>query len=198
MPANYDRARTSLELCRFSYKMYGQTLIFPFDPFFEADPQYTASKAPSKTNRGSVRQRMMEHIHGLAKTTVQDIRKFDPIQYNLKTPPNPSKSVIYRGGTNDEYIVFTPSTWDKKIRTYNGFDIKGGKLLQQNAVTNSGACTCMYFQGQTGMTVNHPTSGWTSFLGAVIYEPETKTAYIVFRGSRSGDGDPCSTCCSIS
>jgi hypothetical protein len=30
-----DKARTALDMCRFAYKMYAQTLWFPLDPFFE-------------------------------------------------------------------------------------------------------------------------------------------------------------------
>lgn len=184
MPTHYfDKARTCLELCRFSYKMYAQTVKFPFDPFFEADAKHTDTKL------NITRKRMMAYIHDNVFHTPpnDDKRKFDPIQYRLDAPPNPSKSVVYRGEIDNSYLVFVPGTWDKKIGEYAGFDLRGNKLPAPTSL-DSGNCRCGYFQGQTGMTVTHPNSGWTSFLGAVIYEPATKTAYIVFRGSRSGNG----------
>ena len=182
MSTNYDKARTCVELCRFSYKMYAQSLKFPFDPFFEANAKHT------KTNLEITRDRMMGNIHDQHGTpSSSDIRKFDPIEYHLDRTPNPSKSIIYREGEEgNKYIVFVPGTWDKKIGSYAGFDLAGTPLLPSPPLASGGTSRCGYFQGQTGMTVNHPDSGWTSFLGAVIYEPATRTAYIVFRGSRSG------------
>ena len=182
MPTNYFiKARTCLELCRFSYKMYAQTVKFPFDPFFEADAKNT-------NNVGQItRKRMMTHIHDLLLTPANnDRRKFDPIQYRLDAPPDPSHSVVYRGDTDNSYIIFVPDVWDYRIGAYAGFDLNAKKLPEPPAL--GGNCRCGYFQGQTGMTANHPNSTWTSFLGAVIYDPTTRTAYIVFRGSRSGDG----------
>ncbi len=183
MAINYDKARTCVELCRFSYKMYAQTVKFPFDPFFEANQKHTNTKL------NITRNRMMAHIHDVLGTpSNDDRRKFDPIQYRLDVPPNPGQSVVYRGDINNSYLVFVPGTWDKKIGEYAGFDLEGNKLLPLPTSLSSGNCKCGYFQGQTGMTATHPNSGWTSFLGAVIYDPTTKTAYIVFRGSRSGNG----------
>jgi hypothetical protein len=43
MPSNYDKVRTCVELCRFSYKMYAQILKFSFYPFFEANAKHTCS-----------------------------------------------------------------------------------------------------------------------------------------------------------
>jgi hypothetical protein len=186
MPDYFAKARTCVELCRFSYKMYAQTVKFPFDPFFEGDEISTGGL----TNVAQVtRKRMMAHIHDLLKTPAGDVRKFDPIQYRLDAPPNPSKSTVYRGETDSSYLIFGPSTWDDRIGAYTGFDTNGKDLNCQPDLVGSGRdCRCGYFQGETGMTANHPKSGWRSFLGAVIYEPTTQTAYIVFRGSRSGDG----------
>ncbi len=186
MPDYFAKARTCVELCRFSYKMYAQTVKFPFDPFFEGDEKSTGGL----TNVAQVtRKRMMAHIHDLLKTPHGDVRKFDPIQYRLDAPPNPSKSTVYRGETDSSYLIFGPSTWDDRIGAYAGFDTNGKDLNCQPDLVGSGRdCRCGYFQGETGMTANHPKSGWRSFLGAVIYDPTTQTAYIVFRGSRSGDG----------
>jgi hypothetical protein len=75
MPTNYfDKARTCVELCRVSYKMYAQSVKFPFDPFFEAEQKHTNTKL------NITRDRMMGHIHDLLGTpSGSDIRKFDPI-----------------------------------------------------------------------------------------------------------------------
>lgn len=190
MPTNYDKARTCVELCRFSYKMYAQTLKFPFDPFFEANAKHTDTKLDI------TRKRMMEYIHehhlGPNKSDPgSDIRKFDPIEYCLDITPNPSKNVIYREDIiGNKYIVFVPGTWDKKIGSYAGFNLVGTQLMPTPPpIASGGTSRCGYFQGRTGMTVNHPNSGWISFLGAVIYDPATRTAYVVFRGSRSGNAE---------
>ena len=185
MPTKYyKKARICVELCRFSYKMYAQTAKFPIDPFFEADPKCA--------NSNNVRERMMAGIHEEIGTLKSDDRcKFDPVEYRLGDTPDPSKSIIYRGGTNYEYLVFVAGTWDKKIGKCAGFDLEGTQLPEISGL--SGRYKCGYFQGQTGMTVNHPKSHWTSFLGAVIYDSSENTAYIVFRGSRSGDGTRAAT-----
>ena len=182
MPVNYfNKAKTCMELCRFSYKMFAQTVAFPFDPFFEADARNT-------NNLGQItRKRMMAHIHDTLGTRPgTDIRKFDPIQYRLTAPPNPELSVVYRGETDNRYLVLPPGTWDRRIGAYAGFDLRGTELA--GAAVNGGNCRCGYFQGKTGMTAQHPNSGWPSFLGAAIFDPDTHTLYIAFRGSRSGNG----------
>jgi hypothetical protein len=132
------------------------------------------------------RNRLIAHLHEVYKSR-DEIRKFDPIEYwNFKTP-DPHKGVVYRGGTDINYIMFVPGSWDKKISHAQAFR-RNGDVTGDGGVTGNGSCRCGYFRGETGMTQNHPTAGWSSFMGAVIYDPSTKTAYITFRGSRSGDG----------
>lgn len=177
-----DIAKDMLEHCRFAYKAYAQTLLSPMDPFFEgwgAGYKFTTT----------ARDRMMDHIHDELHTKAGEDREMDPILYRLESTPNPHEGALYRGDTDHKhYIAFLPRELDKKIENVTSFDIKGKQLesLKLNNATDNWRCA--YFQGKTGMTVNHPTRGWQSFLGQVIYDPGSKTAIIGFRGSRSGCG----------
>lgn len=180
MAVNFTEATNALELCRFAYKMYAQSVKFPFDPFFEADL--------ADHSGISTRSRMMSHIHDELLTSKADAqtRELDPIEYRLDVVPNPQNSTIYRGDTDNTYLLFTPGTWDKKIGQYNGYDIKG--QIIPGGTVSGGTATCSYFQGGTGTTVNHPNRLWTSWMGAAIHDSATSTVYITFRGSRSGNG----------
>lgn len=171
-----------LEYCRFSYKAFAQSLYFPFDPFFE-------SWGPGLKVLPSARDRLMEHLHKEVGTTGDEC-KFDPVEYLLKTTPNPHHSVIYRGGTDNKYILFQPRDLDTQISDAKCFDLQGSQVDGgATIVGKTGRMRCGYFHGRTGMTQNHPSSGWTTLLGAVIYNPAHKSATIVFRGSRSGSGE---------
>ena len=76
---------------------------------------------------------------------------------------------------------------DLRISDAQGFDLKGQKVDDGHDLDGDGL-RCGYFQGRTGSTQNHPNAGWPSYLGAAVFHPRSKTLYIVFRGSRSGDG----------
>ncbi|MFL5349683.1 MAG: lipase family protein [Hyalangium sp.] len=178
-------ARNCLEYCRFAYKAYAQSCEFPMDPFYESwGPGFIKVSL-----RATARERVMEHIHERMKTPKgDDRRKFDPVRYLLGTTPNPHKGVVYRGGIDDKYILFQPRPLDLAIKHAQGFDLMGEPVDKGLTLNGAGQLRCGYFQGQTGMTLNHPTSGWTSYLGAVVYDRAAQVAVIVFRGSRSGDG----------
>jgi len=177
-----DIAKDMLEHCRFAYKAYAQTLLSPMDPFFEgwgAGYKFTTS----------ARDRMMEHTHNELKTKAGEDREMDPILYCLESTPNPHNGVLYRGDTDHKhYITFLPRDLDKKIEHATSFDINGKQLESLDLKNAKDNWRCAYFQGKTGMTVNHPSRGWRSFLGQVIYDPGSKTVVIGFRGSRSGCG----------
>ena len=174
-------ARKCLEYCRFAYKAYAQTCQFPMDPFYE-------SWGAGFKLSASARDRLMESLHDGRSTPQQD-RKFDPLLYHWDRTPNPHQGVVYRGGTDSNYILFQPRPLDLSITAAQGFDEQGDRVDNGHALaSNSGTVRCAYFQGRTGMTQNHPTAGWPSYLGAVLFDPARRTATIVFRGSRSGDG----------
>lgn len=176
---NMKLAREMLEACRFSYKMYAQSCQYPLDPFFES---HGASD--------SARNRLMAAVHGDYRTS-SDITKFDPVDYDLLRPPSPSEGVIYRGGIQEEpYILLQPREFDRKISFHAGFDL-AGKPVKYGGGELAGATgrrRCAFFQGRTGMTATWRQSGWPTWLGAVVYDPETGKLIIVFRGSRSGNG----------
>jgi len=100
MAVNFTEATNALELCRFAYKMYAQSVEFPFDPFFEADL--------ADHSGISTRSRMMSHIHDELRTPKADAqtRELDPIEYRLDVVPNPQNSTIYRGDTDNTYLLF--------------------------------------------------------------------------------------------
>jgi len=179
--ARLKRARQMLEYCRFSYKAYAQSCQFPLDPFYE-------SWGPGFKMLPSARDRLIAHLHGKLKTN-GNAKKFDPIKYILDRTPNPHKGVVYRGGLDTSYILFQPRDLDKRISAAQGFDLKGKALPPATGLRATGNLRCGYFQGRTGMTENHPNSGWTSYLGAVVFDPAKKECVIVFRGSRSGSGE---------
>lgn len=175
---NMKIARDMLEACRFSYKMFAQTCTYPMDPFFE-----------STGKPDDARTRLMASVHAAYKTSA-DVTKFDPVDYDLITAPNPSKGVVYRAGYNDNrYILFQPRALDRSISEHCGFDLSGQPVQYGggNITTATGTARCGYFQGKTGMTKTWKQSGWPSWLGAVIYDPALNRVTVVFRGSRSGN-----------
>jgi lipase (class 3) len=168
-----------LEYCRFAYKSYAQTCVYPMDPFYEAHGEGFLQGA---------RDRVMAYVHNSLKLD-GDSQKFDPIEYDLKRTPDPSKGVVYRGGVGKQpYILFQPRKLDTSICYAKGVDLEGEDLPSVFVDGAAGSRRCCYFQGRTGMTQTHPNAGWTSWLGAVVYDPVKETVVIVFRGSRSGSG----------
>ncbi|MFM8445463.1 MAG: lipase family protein [Methylococcus sp.] len=190
----FDDARTALELCRFAYKMYAQSLKYPLDPFYESNYSSTFFSA----TRDRVMRRMHEILPAdqtgpLVPVKADDQYELDPIEYHLDSKGldklNPMRSIIYRGGVNEEYVVFTPERVEQKISTYSGVSLQGDLLSQDKATGAGGSWRCTYFQGLTGATVKHSSRGWRSYLGAVLCDPDTQTVYVTFRGSRSGNGE---------
>lgn len=192
---NMKVARQMLEYCRFAYKLYAQSCAFPLDPFFEShglggDDARTRLCKQIHKDLGSPREappwRAVMPLVG--RSTGVD--KFDPVEYLLDSTPNPHKGVVYRGGAKDEpFILFQPRPLDKSIAYAKGYDL-AGRAVDEGAplARSAGNLRCAYFQGKTGLTQSHPTVGWPSWLGAVVYDPTAKTCVIVFRGSRSGVG----------
>ena len=166
-----------LEWCRFAYKAYAQTCVYPIDPFYESRGKGTQA-----------RDGMMAQIHKHRKS-VDRCRELDPVLYRLDAAPNPRHGVVYRGGTGDEpYILFQPRPLDLDISSAMGVDLLGNAVASSLAKDADGYRCCCHFQGSTGMTQNKPGLAWTTWLGAVIYDTLTQRVVVVFRGSRSGDG----------
>lgn len=176
---NPTMALHMLEFCRFIYRAYAQTCVYPMDPFFESHGEGKWQGA---------RDRLIEWIH-TSLGSPKDLWKFDPIEYDLEHTPHPRRGVVYRGGTGKEpFILFHPRPLDKKIGEAAGFDLTGKPLESHVIADQSSTWRCCHFQGKTGMTQTHPTAGWPSWMGACIYDPTNKTMVVVFRGSRSGSG----------
>ncbi|NOK20606.1 lipase family protein [Corallococcus carmarthensis] len=189
---NAQTALEMLEYCRFAYKAYAQSCVYPMDPFYESHGAGMWQGA---------RDRVLAQVHKLLGSDV-GIHKFDPIEYDLKTPPNPRNGVVYRGGTGaSPYILFQPRELDRSISFSKGVDLEGEDiplkiqglfgeqtLLGLEHPDADGSKRCCYFQGKTGMTQTHPKAGWPSWMGAAIYDPDLERLVIVFRGSRSGSG----------
>src|SRR6185437_4690305 len=116
--------------------------------------------------------------------------KLDPIAYVLNTAPDPREPIVYRGGTEDQpYILFQPRPLDLSISYVAGFDLYGNEVPHApGAIDASLPMRCCHFQGRTGMTGSEPGGAWTSWLGSVLYDSESGSIIVVFRGSRSGDG----------
>jgi hypothetical protein len=175
---NYLTALDMLEYCRFIYRAYAQTCLFPMDPFFESHGEGLWQGA---------RDRLMETIHKGRKST-KEVTRLDPIEYDLDHAPDPRNGVVYRGGTGeDPFILFQPRRLDKAIAVAQGTSLTGEDT---NCIVTgaSGSKRCCHFQGMTGMTRSHPRDGWPSWLGACIYDSRDRTMVVVFRGSRSGSG----------
>ncbi|NBD12352.1 lipase family protein [Corallococcus silvisoli] len=174
-----ETALEMLEYCRFAYKAYAQTCTYPLDPFYEA---HGAGKWQG------ARDRVMAHVHKLMDSD-EDVRKFDPIEYNLTQLPNPSHGIVYRGGSAEEpYILFQPRELDRSISYVQGVALDGSDIWGFDIHGAIGSKRCCYFQGKTGMTQTHPEAGWPSWMGAAIYDPDKQRMVITFRGSRSGKG----------
>ncbi|MFL5355966.1 lipase family protein [Archangium sp.] len=168
-----------LEYCRFAYKSYAQTCVYPMDPFYEAHGEGFVQGA---------RDRVMAYVHNSLELD-GDSHKFDPIEYDLKRTPDPSRGVVYRGGVGKQpYILFQPRKLDKSICYAKGVDLDGEDLPSVFINDAAGKLRCCFFQGRTGMTQTHPKAGWTSWFGAVVYDAVKETLVIAFRGSRSGSG----------
>jgi len=177
--ADIETALEMLEYCRFAYKAYAQGCAYPMDPFYEAHGEGFSQTA---------RDRVMAYVHKSLELD-DDSQKFDPIEYDLKNTPDPSRGVVYRGGTGKQpYILFQPRKLDKSICLAKAVDLAGEDIPALVIDGAAGRLRCCYFQGRTGMTQTHPKAGWTSWLGAVVYDPTAERLVIVFRGSRSGSG----------
>lgn len=178
---NIIKAGSMLEYCRFIYKAYAQSCINPLDPFYESYPGVEWSATST-----DARDRIMRAQHNTWKTApvTEDLdkspphdsqRKFDPVWYRLDQAPNPQRGVLYRDGVDDQYVIFLPRELDRKITYAVGFDLSGGRQNPSLDLKTPGL-RCCYFQGKTGGTETHPTLGWPSWLGAVLYDAEKRSA----------------------
>lgn len=168
-----------LEYCRFIYRTYAQSCVYPMDPFFESHGKGVWQGA---------RDRLIAAIHDRLESP-KELRRFDPIEYDLEHTPHPRRGIVYRAGTGDEpFILFQPRKLDMKIKAAVGFDLTGKQLDSIDISGSTEKLRCGHFQGKTGMTKTYPTAGWTSWLGACVYDPDQKRMVVVFRGSRSGAG----------
>jgi hypothetical protein len=176
---NYLTALDMLEHCRFVYRAYAQTCVYPMDPFFESHGEGAWQSA---------RDRLMAVVHKERRSPVE-ARKFDPIEYDLEHTPHPRRGVVYRGGTGSEpFILFQPRDLDRAIGVAQGTTLTGEDTDCVVIADSSATVRCCHFQGMTGMTRTHPTAGWPTWLGACVYDPRAKTMVVAFRGSRSGSG----------
>ncbi|MDC0711411.1 hypothetical protein POL68_23270 [Stigmatella sp. ncwal1] len=176
-----ETALEMLEYCRFAYKAYAQSCVYPMDPFYEAHGEGVWQGA---------RDRLMARVHERLGSP-KGLQKFDPLEYDFSKPPNPLYGVVYRGGAGeDPYLLFQPRPLDRSISYAMGVDLEGEELKMPHFEIRgaSGTKRCCYFQGKTGMTQTHPKAGWPSWMGAAIYDPIAQRMVIVFRGSRSGKG----------
>jgi len=178
---NLVLAREALEYCRFIYKAYAQTCVYPIDPFYEA----RGSLNPTE----SARDRLMKRIHQEIGTRSERVKQLDPIKYHLNKTPDPSQSTVFGGGDSKDYILFHPRDIDKSIGFARGFNLSGDPLDELDEFDLGAGpekiARCGYFQGMTGLVNTTPKEGWPSYLGAVVRTGTT--AWIVFRGSRSGN-----------
>ncbi|MFO0757701.1 MAG: hypothetical protein U0359_14485 [Byssovorax sp.] len=173
---NLITARAMLEHCRFAYKAYAQTCKYQLDPFFESDG-------------AGPRDDVMDIVHRALGTAGTRASKFDPVEYDLDTTPDPSKGTVYRDRIAGNYVLFQPRAVDKSIGYARGFDLAGAPVDGGTTIAPSLPGRCGYFQGMTGMTGDDPEAGWRSWLGAVVHAPAERAAVIVFRGSRSGSAN---------
>lgn len=198
-----------LDLSSFAYHLYGQTLVWPFDPYFEEFANRSRSRIRFMQNvRAWAKQKGAEQVKDGAKLGgyrgpgvlggFDDNKYHDPIVYRYDRLYPWGKSITHSGGLWTEYM--TPKKITGQIRNvYMCYRKTGqplGAVAMEHVVTGHDASgsnardVLLAFEGGTGGKGARGQPASQSLMGFVLlrYLPGLKDydVHIAFRGSRSG------------
>ena len=195
-----------LDLSILAYQLYGQTLVWPFDPYYE---EHDA--------KGSDRQRVMDRVHqwsqikgseqianqsGLsayrgpgALIGLPNNPSHDPIIYEYSRIYPWSDTLTNAAGTWTEYLTpkkITGRIKDTYARFHNAGTAKGAVSFQKVISKPNGGVgkdVLLAFEGGTGDKGETGQPASQSLMGLILVREKPADDYdlhIAFRGSRSG------------
>ena len=193
-----------LDLSILAYQLYGQSLLWPFDPYYEESDDRVALKAKARTwarMRGAVQVRDGAGLEGYRGPGVlggfPDNPVHDPILYSYARICPWSPCITNAEGVWTEYL--TPAVITDRIgEVHVCYRETGGApedVVLERVRTRPGAVApeagdiLLAFEGGTGDQgeANQPAS--QSLMGFVLLrriEGDRYDVHVVFRGSRSG------------
>jgi hypothetical protein len=184
----YNELVYHLDLCILAYQLYGQTLAWPMDPYYEQQRRKLTSR----------RDNFMERIHKNDKLfPVKHETKFDPVLFNYEQL-YPWVPCFVKPETKWD-VFSTPKEITDRIGHLSMHRLGGEPSIDIANLTpvgdNPRNSQLLCFEGKTGnILADHNASGTKSFMGFIQVrqrsaKPEDYDVHIVFRGSRSGSGE---------
>jgi hypothetical protein len=190
-----------LDLSILAYHLFAQTLIWPWDPFYE---QMRNKRTQMRRDNfmGLVRASLPQgkSITGIDKKTRNNTYcpdHLDPVLADYSRI-NPTKNCIFRPDGGTKWEVFSANlkitdTLKSGRMVLMGQDINPNN--RGNIYNNSGTDRIYFFEGKTGQRkdkLSVPEDGQKTMLGFVLErqdpsDPDKYYLHIGFRGSRSGD-----------
>lgn len=181
----YNEIVYHLDLCILSYHLYGQTLIWPMDPYYE-----------QMSRKGTSRRILFmgRVVHGEYDKKDHDFR-LDPIRFNYDQI-NPWRPCFVKP-ENIWEVFNAPKVITDSIKTVYMEQMKSKKINNPSADVGDQTDDLYCFEGETGIIPATGTKkekkGAKSFMGFVlarqINDDKEYDVHIVFRGSRSGSAE---------
>lgn len=184
----YNSILYHLDLSIMAYHLYAQTLIWPWDPFYEQ------ARHQGSSRRNNFMGKVRDSLTHTPRNNSSCPDHLDPILSDY-IRLNPTKNAIFRpdGGTHWEVFKPIPEiiTRIKSTRLVIDTKVKPRKIYSQ-----TGTDRLYYFEGKTGMSwdrISAPIDGQKTILGYILErqldpnDPSKYDLHIAFRGSRSGN-----------
>ncbi len=157
-----------------AYQLYAQSLVWPFDPFYEKEKLWGNHKSK---------------LEAIIREIIQD-RGFQPHLspfYYTYDRLNPTKVGVYRGG-KDKWTIMRSQDLAATIGDVYMQDMNRNPPHLVHNVNAGGTDTLYCFTGLTGKReLADSDRGFPSLMGFVLHRMPTNTVHIVFRGTQGGD-----------
>jgi hypothetical protein len=199
----------NLDLSTLAYQLYDQSLVWPFDPYYEelsgknSDRQTYMNKVQAwALNKGADQLRQRSGIGSFrgpgSLGGFPNNAAHDPIIYDYSRISPRARSISNTVGSWTEYLTPTQITATIK-HTYICYRPIGGKEnavafgkapSQGLAMANNASNILLAFEGGTGDKGERGQPASQSMMGFILVREKTNGAYdlhVVFRGSRSGN-----------
>lgn len=188
----YNEIIYHLDLSIMTYHYFSQSLIWPWDPFYEVAGNVGGSSRDDFM--ADVRTRFMTGARGATLNNNACPKELDPILCDYSRI-NPAKSSLYRPGPGTKWALFQPIP-DIVDKIVDGRTVTAGTVnpITYNKANPTGNETdhIYFIEGRLGMTQSKPAQFQKDIVGFILerqYDPGDATKYdihIAFRGSRSG------------
>lgn len=200
--AYYANMIYHLDLCILAYHLYGQSLVWPMDPYYEP-MDFGAVGDRRKNFMVKVRGKLSNiEFASYSNNICRD--ELDPILYSYDRM-NPKQPVLYRPET-DQWLYFKPirEIVDSIHTVYMSRIINPTpEPIPTNPINGKGTDHLYCFEGIFGLDknkdlMNPKTDGQKAMTGFILDKEvdtgllhnigDTYDVHIIFRGSRSGKG----------